>query len=184
METSGGHDSLLVDAELLARVSGGDREAAGRLVEGLWPDAYRIARMVTQNSQTAEDAAQSACIEMLNSLPKLRDPASFRSWFFRLVTRAAYRENRRSGWQELVGPLPDQTEATPEHGDLHAAIWSLNPRERLVLVLHYHYGYHSHEISSMLGTSAGTVRYVLWKARRTIKRLLTEDKEGGSSESV
>ncbi|MDA8346494.1 MAG: RNA polymerase sigma factor [Thermaerobacter sp.] len=136
---------MLVDAELLKRVSDGDREAAGSLVEGLWPDAYRIARMVTKNSQTAEDATQSACIEMLNSLPRLRNPASFRSWFFRLVTRAAYRENRRSGWQELVRPLPEQAEATPEQGDLRAAIWSLNPRERLVLTLHYHYGYRSHE---------------------------------------
>lgn len=121
---------------------------------------------------------------MLNSLPGLRNPAAFGSWFFRLVTRAAYREIRRSSRQEFVDVLPEQPEPTLEQSDLQAAIWSLNPRERLVLVLHYHYGYHSHEVASMLGISAGMVRYVLWKARGSLRQLLTEGKEGVSHGSV
>ncbi len=57
-----------VDAKLVRRVVSGDRESAGRVVEAVWLDAFRIALSVTWDENSAEDAAQEACTEMPLSL--------------------------------------------------------------------------------------------------------------------
>ena len=173
---------MLVDTELIRLVSGGDREAAGHLVESVWTDAYRIARTVAADQQTAEDAAQEACIEMLTSLPRLRNPEAFRAWFFRLVVRSAYRELKRGSREVPVADPPDKSSSEWRYDHLREAFVSLPRKDHLALVLHYDYGFTSDEIANVLGVVAGTVRYRLWNARRRLKQLLLEeDQERGDS---
>lgn len=165
-----------VDSDLLASAAAGDHEAAGRLIEEIWPDAYRIALMVTGSPHTAEDASQEACIQMLKALPGLRHPRAFRAWFYRLVTRSAYRELKNAGREEPVEAPPDRSNSGSQHGDLRAALASLGVKERLNIILHYYYGFNSSEIASISGSAPGTVRYHLWRARIQLKALLLDER--------
>lgn len=165
---------MRVGPDLLNLVVQGDRVAAGQLVEGVWPDAYRIALTVTRTPQIAEDTAQEACIEMLASLPRLKEPAAFPAWFYRLVIRTAYRELKRFGREQLSEAMPETPSNSVGRKEIKEALDGIQRTERLALILHYYYGFSSIEIASITGSTAGTVRYRLWRAKRQLKALLLE----------
>lgn len=66
------------------------------------------------------------------------------------------------------------SESHADH-DLEAAIASLPPRARLVLVLHELHGYSHVEIAEMSGMAAGTSRAQLNRARKLMRQYLQQD---------
>jgi len=77
-----------VPRELVEAARDGGPAQIERLVEAIWPDAYRLARAILGEQQGAEDAAQEACIILYRTIASLRSAAAFRvgsiaSWFAR-----------------------------------------------------------------------------------------------------
>lgn len=161
---------MVINPEVLRHAQAGDRDAQGRLVADLWPDAYRIARIAC-GVQLAEDAAQEACIEMLAALSGLRSPAAFPSWFYRIVVRAAYRELRRTRRDVPTADLAERAASADPQARLSTALDLLPRVERVALVLRYEYGFTSAEIGAIVGIPAGTVRYRMWNAKRRLKAM-------------
>src|SRR5580704_11829993 len=85
-----------IDEGLIAAACAGDATATATLLERLWPDAYRIAWSIAGERTAAEDAAQEACARVLRGLPGLREAASFRPWFYRIVVNEAKTKVRRT----------------------------------------------------------------------------------------
>lgn len=165
-------------AELVTRAQSGDTEALRQLLEGVWPDAYRIAWSVVRDASLAEDVAQEACSHVLRSIGSLRHVETFPVWFYRIVAREAQVQSRRRGRD---GPLDTgviEAAHSQEPGrvedriDLGAALAGLAPGYRLPLVLHYYRGLSSAEIGRAMGLPAATVRFRMARARRVLRRLL------------
>lgn len=66
--------------DLIEAAREGSKDAMERLLETLWPHAYRIARSIVQQDALAEDAAQEACAGIYRDLPQLRSTNAFRAW--------------------------------------------------------------------------------------------------------
>ena len=164
-----------VPTELVEAAKEGGSAQIERLLEAIWPEAYRLARAIVGERQGAEDAAQEACIVLYRTIASLRSAAAFRVWFYRIVVREASELRRRRSRNE---PAPAIAPNTADHTasiDLWDALAALPPHLRDVVVLRYFEDLSSREIGSVLRIPDGTVRFRLMMARRRLRPLLGDD---------
>lgn len=165
--------SLPVDLVQAARA--GDPADVDRLVEAVWPDAYRLANAVLGERQAAEDAAQEACINLYRTIASLRSAGAFRVWFYRIVVREATQIKRRRPPNEPIvetrAPAVDDATSI----DVMRALARLPNNLRAIVVLRYFEQLSSREIASILKIPDGTVRFRLMIAKRRLRPLLDDE---------
>jgi RNA polymerase sigma-70 factor (ECF subfamily) len=79
-------------ADLVTRAQRGDQQAFGALAEQHCARLQRAAVGILRDPHVAEDATQNALVSVWRDLPKLRDPARFEGWYYRLLVRACCAE--------------------------------------------------------------------------------------------
>ena len=173
----------LVDA-----ASRGSHEAFERLYRLHSGKVYGLCLRMTGHRETAEDCVQEAFVQAWRNLPRFQARSSFGTWMHRIAVNAvlaqARRRSERLGALESVEDELADTLADGEAGDtgagldVEAAIASLPPGARHVLVLAGVYGYSHEETAAMLGVAVGTCKAQLHRARQLLgQRLVAE--EGG-----
>lgn len=70
------------------------------------PLRFRFAR------SDAEDIFQSVCVDLLEQLPAVREPAALRGWLVQVATHKCLHARRRSGREELTDPVELAADAT------------------------------------------------------------------------
>ena len=156
-----------------AAIDGGSANVE-RLLEAIWVDAYRLAKAILGESQSAQDVAQDACVTMFRSISSLRSPDAFRTWFYRIVVRQALKQKK------LQAPYPIlQMDTGHSHDpaasiDLWRALAKISDGLRTVIVLHYFEALTSREIGRVLNVPEATVRFRLMTARCKLRPLLKE----------
>lgn len=166
---------LHVCTELIEAARNGASADVERLLEAVWPDAYRLARAIILQSQAAEDAAQEACVTVYRRIASLRSAQAFPTWFYRIVARQALKHKKA---QEQLTTLPaDMPYSDDRSGvlDLWRALATLPEQLRAVIVLHYFEDLSSREIAGILHVPDPTVRFRLMNARRRLQRLLGDN---------
>lgn len=167
---------MLTDMTLVDEARSGGI-ALERLIAAIWPDAYRIALSVLRDRGLAEDAAQDACAKIAASLGQLNAASSFAAWSYRLITREALSAARRRRSVDALDDIPqpgvhfDGTDAI----DLYDALGKLPIVQRAVVILHYYAGFNSSEIAAAAGLPASTVRFYLMRARKALRKMLSND---------
>jgi RNA polymerase sigma-70 factor, ECF subfamily len=126
----------------------------------------------------AEDAVQEAYSRAWARWGKLREYADPEGWVRTVAYRVAV-----SGWRKarnrLIAHLrhgvPDRVpELGPQHVALVAALRTLNPHQRRVVVLHHLVGLPVDEIARETGVAVGTVKSRLARARQALAASLAE----------
>jgi RNA polymerase sigma-70 factor, ECF subfamily len=171
-----------LDTSVVEQARQGSREAyeqlARQAAHRLFPVAFRILR----DRDLADDALQSALMAIWRELPKLRDPARFEAWSYRLLVRFCTDELRRR--RRLAGevtelalsdPRADRQEDVANRDQLERAFRRLSAEHRAVVVLTYYRGMSTAETASALGISAGTVASRLHYALRGLRAALEAD---------
>jgi RNA polymerase sigma-70 factor (ECF subfamily) len=126
---------------------------------------------VTRQPDVAEDILQEAYCRLLTAGRPEMDEQQTRSYLFRIATNLV-RDRWRRGKES---PLPQNSEEIspmdPEFDDkLHVrqAFERLKPRERQLLWLAYVEGSSHQEIADCTGLRAGSIRLLLFRARRRL----------------
>ena len=126
---------------------------------------------VTRQPDVAEDILQEAYCRLLTAGRPEMDEQQTRSYLFRMATNLV-RDRWRRGKES---PLPQNSEEIspmdPEFDDkLHVrqAFERLKPRERQLLWLAYVEGSSHQEIADCTGLRAGSIRLLLFRARRRL----------------
>lgn len=164
----------------------GDHAAFGALVEAHRRVVFRTAYAALGRREDAEDVSQEAFILAWRKLSGFRGEASFRTWLLTIVWRKALdrRRSRAAWWQRLASsPTADDPVAfvagdgpSPEHEVLardratraRQAIRQLSPTLRDTLLLATSGEYTYEEISALLGTPVGTIKWRVAEARRLV----------------
>jgi len=170
-------ERLSVCPELLAAAISGDRAATDRVIVACWPHAYRIAAAILRSREAAEDAAQEACAVLYRNVVRLRVPAAFNTWFYRIVVRQATLLQRKRRLAEIVAAVLPQPEAETDPTsriDVLAAVDRLPTRQRTVVMLSYYARMNSREIAGVLGIPDSSVRFALMNAKKTLATLLDD----------
>lgn len=174
----------------------GDVESFNMLVLAYQDMAYSVAYRVIGEPDAAADAAQDAFISAFNKLDQFRGD-QFKAWLMRIVTNACYDEMRRRQRRPAASldTLHDEApqaeleivddQETPEQrlqrAELNQAIQdcllALPPDQRTIAVLADVEGYAYQEIADITGSSLGTVKSRLSRARSRLRDCLQGAKE-------
>lgn len=146
-----------------------------RTAQPLW--AYL--RRISGNPAVADDVLQESYLRLLRHPPAPdRDEREVRAYLFQIATnlmrdRWRSRERERSVLERLLSLWP----ARPPGGaalslDMGAALERLAPRDRALLWLAYVEGYDHREIAKVMGLQEGSVRVILFRARKKLEKEL------------
>ncbi len=149
----------------------GSREDLEALYRAYWPRAFRAAFLVVHDSAAAEDIAQEAFLAAIRSLDRFDGRRPFGPWLHRIVVNRAIdwaRARTLRGEAELVD-APGVDDEMREVDAVAAAIASLPPDHRAVIVLRYLLEYTPGEIASLLELPRGTVNSRLRRGLDTLR---------------
>ena len=173
------------DEWLVLRSQDGDAQAFELLVTRWQPKLLRHARRLLGSDRAEADAAheavQEAWLAIVRGLGRLEDPARFRTWTYRIVSRRCvdrFRRRRRDRQltetltREAARGASERSGGDPPNRGLRAALRRLDPVHRCVLELKYLDGLNVREISEALDIPVGTVKSRLFHARNRLKRTM------------
>jgi len=162
---------------LLKAAQDGSEEAVERLFRMHWAKAWRAAFLVVHDGAAAEDIAQEAFLSALRSLDRFDRRRPFGPWLHRIVVNRAIDWSRSRAIRREVGaenrpeasapPIPQSAYSD----DVVAALATLSPEQRALVVMRHLLEMTPGEISRALALPRGTVNSRL---RRALDRLAGE----------
>jgi RNA polymerase sigma-70 factor, ECF subfamily len=172
----------VTDAELVARVHAGDREAYGTLVQRHQHELYRHGRGMGLDHDTALDVVQDTFVRGYARLSDCRDPAHVRAWLFRILRNLCldYLKNLRSSVISIDDVTIDvdnsaaRSASAEERVTLNDALSRLPVSLREAFLLKHDSGYSYEEIADMTGAGASAVKMRVHRARETLRGMLME----------
>ncbi len=162
------------------------RELFESLVTEQWQLIYRIAFRLTGNRAEADDLTQDAVLEAFRAFHRFQPGTRFDRWIARIMTHTFIDGTRRRRRRVLVSldepdapnvadpePGPEETTSQQElHDAIQAALTTLPPEFRTVVVLVDLEGHSYEEAGRIMGTPIGTIRSRLHRARQLLRRSL------------
>ena len=169
------------DAELVASSVQGNLEAFNKIVERYQTQVFNLAARILGNRASADDVAQETFISAHRAIGGFRG-GSLRAWLLRIATNASLdfiRSTRRRPEDSLDESLlnPSFQPASREESPEQRAIVSLPSDQKTVLVLIDVQGLSYDEAAESTGTSLGTVKSRLSRARSRVRDVLMEHRE-------
>jgi len=169
----------------VARYRAGDPTAAETLARRATRLALRTAAVILSSREEASDVAQDVAVDVLRSLPKLREPEAFDGWVHKITVRHAMRAlKRRQHSRTAETPLallPEPDEPAAIEGYDPAALLSaraaladalaeLPVKQRLAIALRYVHDLPDREIAAALGCRVGTAHALLSRGRTALRQ--------------
>lgn len=187
------------EMNLVKRARSGDVAAFEQLIEDYQKRIFSIAFRMIQNQEDAADLTQEVIIKIFKNLDKFKGDAKFSTWVYRITTNTCLDELKKARRQNptysldkeietdegsLAGQLPDKRPTPEESAErkavrsgVNAAIGKLGDEHRQVIVLRDIQGFSYEEIAEILNCSVGTVKSRISRARKNLKKILSQDRE-------
>lgn len=188
------------EAELIRRVSNGDKEAFYSLVQPYEKAVYTAAMSILNNQADAEEVAQEAVLKAYSNLSRFRGEAKFSTWLVQITineARLKLRKDRRHLYESVDEPRSDdEGDYFPkDYADwrevpsealqrkelreaLKRAMAALPQKYREVLILRDIQHLSIEETAQVLGISAGNVKTRLLRARLQMRDALAPGFDG------
>jgi RNA polymerase sigma-70 factor (ECF subfamily) len=139
---------------------------------------------VTGDPALADDLLQESYYRFLRARGDYEGEAHRRNALFRIATNLVYDSRRRARVAPpLTGPEQGRADhrsesaATERATELRQAMSHLKPRERALLWLAYAQGSSHKEIAQSMGLRTGSVKLLLFRARRRLAGLLSSGRQ-------
>ena len=172
------------DKSLIERILAGNHEACVEMIRQYHAPIYRLLVHLARDTHLAEDLAQETFLAAWANIGSFKQASALNTWLHTIAYRKfidARRRHERSIPAKGDASI-DQTEsnapnpyanalAGEESRRLYLALDRLKPAERDVVVLHYLQGLSYEEMSSVLSSPTGTVK---WRTRQALENLRRE----------
>lgn len=171
----------MCEEELVIKIQSGDMNALGELFEIYKNESFKYAYLISGSKHASEDIVQEAFISCYNNVKSLKNPKLFKSWFFKMLTRIAWRYAKKDkrllpvdnifekADEESIDTSIEQYLRREENNNLRAEIERLDLKQKTVIVLYYFNGLTVKEIAKIMGCFEGTVKSRLHSARKKLK---------------
>jgi RNA polymerase sigma-70 factor (ECF subfamily) len=187
VKSSSGPADARTDGELIEATVRGDDEAFAVLVRRYVRSATLLAAQFLGVRDEAEDIVQDALLIVHRDAGRFDATRPFAPWFFAIVRRlAANRRSRSLRRARLLrlwgGRLKGEPASPPAEGALNArmdaiaaagAMSTLSPMQRACFELVEIRGLSSGEVAAMHGISESTVRQHVFRARASLRSVLS-----------
>jgi RNA polymerase sigma-70 factor (ECF subfamily) len=164
------------DAALLAGIAAGDHGSFASLVERYQARFFAVARRMLGDGGEAEDAVQTALLRIFRSAADYRDEWRGSTWLYRVLTNVCIDlwRKRPRGRAAVLEPHVQATTPAADRLDVDRALARLAPEARAILLLCYVEELSYGEIAAVRGISVNTVKTQLARAKRAMRRHLSE----------
>ena len=174
--------------DLVNRAQQGDQRAFESLMRTHHARLFRVAHGILRDAHLADDAVQQAFIDIWRHIPRLRDPAKFDGWSYRLLVNACHDEaNRRPKWlpeSEMTATyepvVEDASDDVMDRDLVRRGFRYLSVDHRAVIVLRYLLGMTPEQVAEVLGIPRRTVYSRLKRAVPAMRAALEADARGAS----
>jgi RNA polymerase sigma-70 factor (ECF subfamily) len=181
---------------LVDRVCSGDQAAFHELVGRYKKKIYYLAYDITGDHQEAEDISQEVFMKMYRSLKTFRRDAKMSSWLYQITVNTSIDSLRKksskparsidefdpsfvqaelpaggSGAYALNPVLTTESAQIQEH--ISQALKKISARERTVFVMRHYNDLKLHEIAEILNITIGTVKSLLFRAIKKLRKELS-----------
>ena len=172
-------------SHLVGSARAGDRASLEELVSLFHLEIFRMVYYRTCSRMDAEDLTQEIFIKMSKNLDRVRDPARFKAWLYRIAlnrVRDFYRKKSLLSFFATTKAGED-TELSGEHHtaldhimekefwhQFHRLSGQLSRKEREVFILRYVDQLGIREIAETLRSSESTVKTHLYRALKKFKQ--------------
>ena len=164
------------------RDPGAQRELAERLIRRV----RRLSTTLLQNPVDADDAAQQALVEILQSAHNFSAPGNLEAWADTITVRTAFRLARRlraqrSLFEQCVNPetlkslVSDWRRKEITLRQLQAYLERIPAPKREAFVLKHALGYTVDEIAELTQVPRGTVKDRLVAAKKQLRKMIERD---------
>ncbi|MDP9252496.1 MAG: sigma-70 family RNA polymerase sigma factor [Chloroflexota bacterium] len=180
------------DRELVYAAREGDMRAFDALFYRYRDGIFRLGLSITKDPSAAEEIAVDTFTRAHRALARLEPEGSLRPWLYRVAVNLSYNRRPRKG--VIISPLEDSANDTfqseerspsvlAEQAEMRrnvlAAVDTLGPKHRIVVVLHYINGLNLAEIAQVVDCPIGTVKSRLHYALRRLRAHLSAHPEFG-----
>jgi len=174
------------DADLIAAARSGDRPAIDELLARYEPSIYRFGLRMCGNEEAAREVLQETLLAAFRYLPGFRGDAALSTWLYQIARSFCIKERRGerptrplddAEAAKLVDPTPspDSRVHARQIGDaISAAISTLVPEQREVLILRDVEGLSAEEAAAVVGIEVGALKSRLHRARTALRAKLAE----------
>lgn len=167
------------ESKILHRALAGDARAFEALVEAHYDRVYGCAYRFCGTKEDAEDVAQEVFLKLAGKLRLFDGRASFATWLYRITVNTAkdlLRKKARTasvpyenGVHSPDNPGPDKA----KHEEILQAVDKLPPKFREAVLLVYGEDLNHKQAAEVLGCAETTVSWRIFRAKRTLRKLLS-----------
>ncbi|MGA2782090.1 MAG: sigma-70 family RNA polymerase sigma factor [Smithella sp.] len=173
-----------IEAEIVARVLKGDRQAYAMLVEEYKSPIYNLAYRMTGNSEDADDLTQETFIRAYQYLWRYDTNKKFFTWLYTLalnLIRGHLRKKNKyiKSSEELSAHLLSDKNPSPETElietqEMSVYLLRLEYESRALLIMKYYQELTFEEIAQITGKSLSAVKMSIYRGLEKLKELLRE----------
>lgn len=166
-------------AQLMERAQAGDREAFHALFREAGPLITRFLRRRLPDREETDDICQEALLAVYRSRHTYQPGRSFEPWLFAIVRNVSAEYLRRKrvqlGWPEALDEAPEVSGQSDSSLalELNEALETLSPNQREALSLTHLLGLSLAEASRRAGTTIGSMKVRIHRARQSLRRSLS-----------
>ncbi len=192
-----GMETTAEDAEILSRVIAGDKESFRLVLERYQGPVFACACAVLGSREDAADVTQETFVRFYNNMEQFDQRRPLKPYIMRIsvnLCRDLLRTRRNEKAMVSAG-AEDAIERIPDTADTPYEAMSRNDRKifagralamlpdnfRVVCSLFYLAGRSCGEVAEILGTSEGSVKVTLHRARKMLYEKLNPLKEAGGT---
>lgn len=149
-----------------------------RLFRTEYPRLVALGVAMTGSTEVARDLAQETMARAYAHLDSLATADAPSAWLRRVMSNLLIDHHRRRGSERValnrIARRPVADASIPAESRFHELLGVLSDRQRAVVALYYADDLSIDEIAETLDIAAGTVKALLWKARRRLEQYLEE----------
>ncbi len=167
--------------ELIHNCTQGSRQAQGQLYRKYSRVLFGICLKYSRNKTEAQDNLHDSFMTIFDKIGQFKHKGSFEGWMKRITVNTVLQKYRKEEHLNVVSEnMEEEIEVDTNHGDIGLStllgyIQELPNKYRLTFNLYVLDGYSHKEISEMLGTSAGTSKSNLARARMILREKIQKE---------
>jgi RNA polymerase sigma-70 factor (ECF subfamily) len=175
-----------MEEDIRQRLESREYDAAFELLLERFRDkVFRLSFSMMQNETLAEDTTQDVLVKIWKGLPGYHGGASLSTWIYTITRNTCLTELKRRALRPTVSLQSPEMEAAAEdlsslqsadaepgaEMDVQTLLAELPERDRRVIALFYLEQKSYEEVAAMLGLPLGTLKTLLFRARKELLRL-------------
>jgi RNA polymerase sigma-70 factor (ECF subfamily) len=165
------------DEDLMLALQRGELAAFDALFRRHYEPVRALCARLTAVRSVGDDLAQETFLRVLRHRSTYRGDARFTTWLYRIARNVALEQIARQARDRRIAErwrMEAQPSIAPERSvhaeQLAAALWSITPEQREVLVLCRYHDLPYSEIGAILGCTAGAARVRAHRALTALRK--------------